>query len=324
MIKKYRYDGSQKLKLSTMSTKETSLASDRKKAEQKMQENFDKIQDLQKKLYAEKKEGVIFLFQAMDAAGKDGTISTVDSFSVNIDGKEVLIPKVVDGKVVSDEEAIQHYIDTGEHLGIFETPEDATAYAESLHEDQEKLYGEETAEEEETGEENRYYGNPVETTSEYAETLEKNWERENAAPSAPFTETDAAVEESTRSAYAKVAPIISTLGTYAEKIAVKTGATAFFDEAVKAFKEYGGEYINAFLNRSDDMITGKYYDAYTIANSYEKHLTNLNTKKAQLDEANRKYTDLQDKMNRRAAVIGMTNEEFLNLMGFANENPYEH
>ncbi len=77
MIKKYRYDGEKKFKLSKVSTDETSLEPDRKKAEAKMQKNFEEIQELQKKLYAEKKEGVIFLFQAMDAAGKDGTISAV-------------------------------------------------------------------------------------------------------------------------------------------------------------------------------------------------------------------------------------------------------
>lgn len=42
-----------------------------------MQKNLVKINELQQKLYAEKKEGVIFLFQAMDAAGKDGTIRAV-------------------------------------------------------------------------------------------------------------------------------------------------------------------------------------------------------------------------------------------------------
>ena len=77
MLKDYRYDGSRKFKLSEVSTKETSLESDRKKAEARMEKNFEKIQDLQSKLYAEKKEGVIFLFQAMDAAGKDGTIAAV-------------------------------------------------------------------------------------------------------------------------------------------------------------------------------------------------------------------------------------------------------
>jgi len=77
MIKKYRYDGSKKFKLSKVSTDETSLESVREKAEAKMEKNFEEIQELQKKLYAEEKEGVIFLFQAMDAAGKDGTISAV-------------------------------------------------------------------------------------------------------------------------------------------------------------------------------------------------------------------------------------------------------
>ena len=77
MINKYRYDGSRPFKLSKVSTDETSLESVREKAEEKMQKNFEEIQELQKKLYADKKEGVIFLFQAMDAAGKDGTISAV-------------------------------------------------------------------------------------------------------------------------------------------------------------------------------------------------------------------------------------------------------
>ncbi|MBR6258640.1 MAG: polyphosphate kinase 2 family protein, partial [Oscillospiraceae bacterium] len=77
MLKEYRYDGSRDFKLSKVSTSETSLASDRKIAEAKMHENFDKIQELQDKLYADQKEGVIFLFQAMDAAGKDGTIKAV-------------------------------------------------------------------------------------------------------------------------------------------------------------------------------------------------------------------------------------------------------
>ena len=77
MLKEYRYDGSKTFRLSKVSTDETSLVSERKKAESKMQKNFEEINELQKKLYAEKKEGVIFLFQAMDAAGKDGTISAV-------------------------------------------------------------------------------------------------------------------------------------------------------------------------------------------------------------------------------------------------------
>lgn len=77
MNKAYRYDGSREFKLSKVSTNETSFESDRKKAEEKLEKNFAKIQELQSRLYAEKKEGLIILFQAMDAAGKDGTIAAV-------------------------------------------------------------------------------------------------------------------------------------------------------------------------------------------------------------------------------------------------------
>lgn len=71
---------------------------------------------------------------------EDGTISTVRSMSFNEDGKEILIPTVVNGKIVSDEEAIEHYHKTGEYLGKFDSVEEAEAYAEQLHKEQEKLY----------------------------------------------------------------------------------------------------------------------------------------------------------------------------------------
>ena len=76
-FQKYCCDGSRPFKISLCSTDETSLCADRKDAEAKMAENNAQIDELQEKLYAEKKEGVIFLFQAMDAAGKDGTIRAV-------------------------------------------------------------------------------------------------------------------------------------------------------------------------------------------------------------------------------------------------------
>ena len=67
----------------------------------------------------------------------DGTYSTVDSFSRNDNGKEVLVPTVVekDGKLVrmTEDEAWQHYLETGENLGKFDTPEAADAYANLLH-----------------------------------------------------------------------------------------------------------------------------------------------------------------------------------------------
>lgn len=77
LFDKYCYDGSQPFHISKVSTDETSLCVDRSDAEARMADNNAMIDELQQKLYADKKEGVIFLFQAMDAAGKDGTIRAV-------------------------------------------------------------------------------------------------------------------------------------------------------------------------------------------------------------------------------------------------------
>lgn len=71
----------------------------------------------------------------------DGSISTVRSISANFDGQEVLIPTVSDdGRILSDDDAIAQYQRTGRNLGIFDTPDNATAYAQSLHRDQEQQY----------------------------------------------------------------------------------------------------------------------------------------------------------------------------------------
>lgn len=66
--------------------------------------------------------------------GPDGTVSTVRSIGVTIDGKEVLLPTVSDdGRVLSDQEAISQYQASGRHLGVFSSPEDRDAYAQELH-----------------------------------------------------------------------------------------------------------------------------------------------------------------------------------------------
>lgn len=71
----------------------------------------------------------------------DGTISTVRSMSFNMDGKEILVPTVSDdGRILTDDEAVDQYRRTGKYLGIFNTPQEATAYAEKLHLDQQNQY----------------------------------------------------------------------------------------------------------------------------------------------------------------------------------------
>jgi hypothetical protein len=71
----------------------------------------------------------------------DGSISTVRSISVNIDGMETLIPTVTDaGRIVSNAKAIDIFRQTGQHLGQFATSVAADAYAQILHERQAALY----------------------------------------------------------------------------------------------------------------------------------------------------------------------------------------
>jgi hypothetical protein len=71
----------------------------------------------------------------------DGTISTVRSMSIGVDGREVLIPTVSDdGRVMSNDEAVRTFWQTGRHLGVFDNPDNATAYAITLHNQQARQY----------------------------------------------------------------------------------------------------------------------------------------------------------------------------------------
>jgi hypothetical protein len=91
-------------------------------------------------------KGNIDLLTRPKVKNQDNSISTIRSMSFEEDGQEILVPTVIQKngkwKVVSDDEAIRHYHDTGKYLGKFNTVADANAYAQSLHESQEKLYTE--------------------------------------------------------------------------------------------------------------------------------------------------------------------------------------
>ena len=63
----------------------------------------------------------------------DGSMSTMSTMSKNVDGKEVLIPTVVNGRRLSDDQAVKYYLATGKHYGKFATPQDANFYAKSIH-----------------------------------------------------------------------------------------------------------------------------------------------------------------------------------------------
>lgn len=79
-------------------------------------------------------QGNIDLSQRPEVHNPDGTVSSVYSISIGTPQGEVIIPTVSpDGRIMDDEEAIQRYETTGEHLGIVDTPENATALARAIH-----------------------------------------------------------------------------------------------------------------------------------------------------------------------------------------------
>lgn len=76
-IGKYRYTEKNSFKIKETKTNDKGEFASREEAVEEFVENLKEINLLQQRLYAERKEGVIFVFQAMDAAGKDGCIRTV-------------------------------------------------------------------------------------------------------------------------------------------------------------------------------------------------------------------------------------------------------
>ena len=76
-IKNYKFTGKEKYKAGSLSTNETGAYDTKLDAMEHFYENLSRINELQQSLYADRREGVIFVFQAMDAAGKDGAIRAV-------------------------------------------------------------------------------------------------------------------------------------------------------------------------------------------------------------------------------------------------------
>ena len=72
-------EGKSNFKLSKFKTDDTNSYKSKEDALSRLNKNLEKLSDLQSKLYAESKYGVVILIQAMDTAGKDGAIKHVMS-----------------------------------------------------------------------------------------------------------------------------------------------------------------------------------------------------------------------------------------------------
>lgn len=89
LVKRYRVGNARKFKLSDIDPADTcDLDFDKDDAKAMLADNTKRLSDLQELLYAQDQWSVLLIFQAMDAAGKDGVIKHVMS-GVNPQGCEV-------------------------------------------------------------------------------------------------------------------------------------------------------------------------------------------------------------------------------------------
>jgi PPK2 family polyphosphate:nucleotide phosphotransferase len=70
-------DNKKNIKLSEINTDDTGKYNSKEEAVEKLNENIDKMTDLQEKLYAQDKYSLLIILQAMDTAGKDGIVKHV-------------------------------------------------------------------------------------------------------------------------------------------------------------------------------------------------------------------------------------------------------
>ncbi len=70
----------------------------------------------------------------------DGSYSTTSSISIGTDKGETIIPTVVNGKRLTEDEAVDYFHKTGENFGTFATVDDAERYSQDLHNAQASHY----------------------------------------------------------------------------------------------------------------------------------------------------------------------------------------
>ena len=79
--------------------------------------------------------GNVDLYRQPSVFNPHGGRSTVSSMGKGFDGQEYLLPQVTpDGRLLTPDKAIEEFLKTGRHLGIYTDPQSATRAGRVLHE----------------------------------------------------------------------------------------------------------------------------------------------------------------------------------------------
>ncbi len=120
LAKSYRIDDGKHFRLKDFDPGETGHWDSQEDAGDKLQKDIARMADLQAKLYAQDRWALLLIFQALDAAGKDGTIKHVMS-GVNPEGCQVYSFKTPSDTELQHDflwRTTQHLPERG-HIGIF-------------------------------------------------------------------------------------------------------------------------------------------------------------------------------------------------------------
>jgi PPK2 family polyphosphate:nucleotide phosphotransferase len=120
LAKSYRIDEGKHFRLKDFDPADTGRWHSIELAQEDLQKDIARLEDLQSKLYAQDRWAVLLIFQAMDAAGKDGTIKHVMS-GVNPQGCQVYSFKTPSQAELQHDflwRTTQHLPERG-HIGIF-------------------------------------------------------------------------------------------------------------------------------------------------------------------------------------------------------------
>ncbi len=120
LAKSYRVDDGKHFRLKDFDPADTGHWHSKEEADDKVRKDVARMEDLQSKLYAQDRWALLLIFQALDAAGKDGTIKHVMS-GVNPEGCQVHSFKVPSDTELQHDflwRTTQHLPERG-HIGIF-------------------------------------------------------------------------------------------------------------------------------------------------------------------------------------------------------------